>query len=911
MARRGCHALRLAAVFLWLATGATGLQAAGASSPSLSAQGDLSREVPENTIFYASFSGFTPLREPFKNTALYAIWQEPEVQALLAQPLADFKTRIEAGTSSWPLLWPEVCDLLEGPMALTVFPTAGEKPDLAGVLVARPKDVDRFRSALAKLIDSARAGKMSRMFDQAAPVPIRRARAAARRAVCASNLRQVGEALARYEADKGGELPSSLADLYPEYLAAKGALDCPGTEVGTGYLYVTGLKPANVEKPELRIVAFDRKGNHEDGRNVLFLDGHVTFLPEADFQQTLAAQPDAEAIGKLDATAPVQAPPAPPAPPAPDTIGSVTVTPLTDAPDSPGYCFVDGLFLLGFDIGLGGKGSLEAYLSWRSATDRTPLSSAKGYTDLGAKLQPTDAREAGATLLAYLNIAGILEVGRNEMSEEDKATLAALAVDRLDWLGATVTCDPPGWRTRLFLAWHGEATGLLGLLPTTPVPDDLLALAPSESLMALALRLDAADFYDRLRALVATVNAEDGVGFDEGVAAFAAETGVDLREGLLVPLGHDFLLYPVRTPLSAFGFDAVLVVRGTDEKKLGPTLGLLVAYLRRQLEAQGGAVAQAVDDAGHALYSLRFAVGGPPVAPSFAVVPNYAVASLYPATARAAMTALSAAERPAEAGLSASDNFKAVRAKLPTQGVFISYLDAGRSFEMSYPLLVNLLTMFGQAFALDLSLLPQPQTISKHLGGSLAVVAVAPAGQAPEGLHMEQYSPTVIHAGFSPETTAVAAAMLLPALARAREEARKAVCASNLKQMGLAMAIYANDHEDKFPPALTDLMPDYLTDEGLFHCPTDTSKEPSYLYVPGLSVTDEPTLMLVIERAGIHARGRNVLFVDGHVAWMDEHAFQAQWAQEREKFNLPSLKDLGDTAPEKQPAPAGAPQGKE
>jgi prepilin-type processing-associated H-X9-DG protein len=150
--------------------------------------------------------------------------------------------------------------------------------------------------------------------------------------------------------------------------------------------------------------------------------------------------------------------------------------------------------------------------------------------------------------------------------------------------------------------------------------------------------------------------------------------------------------------------------------------------------------------------------------------------------------------------------------------------------------------------------------------------------------------------------------MLLPALARAREEARKAVCASNLKQVGLAMAIYANDHEDKFPPTLTDLMPDYLTDEGLFHCPTDTSKEPSYLYVPGLSVTDEPTLMLVIERAGIHARGRNVLFVDAHVAWMDEQAFQAQWAQEREKFNLPSLKDLGDTVEEKQP---GAPQGKE
>jgi len=46
---------------------------------------------------------------------------------------------------------------------------------------------------------------------------------------------------------------------------------------------------------------------------------------------------------------------------------------------------------------------------------------------------------------------------------------------------------------------------------------------------------------------------------------------------------------------------------------------------------------------------------------------------------------------------------------------------------------------------------------------------------------------------------AILAAMLLPALSKAREKAREAACMSNLKQLGLAFMMYAQDYDEYLP----------------------------------------------------------------------------------------------------------------
>src|ERR1022692_1613162 len=50
---------------------------------------------------------------------------------------------------------------------------------------------------------------------------------------------------------------------------------------------------------------------------------------------------------------------------------------------------------------------------------------------------------------------------------------------------------------------------------------------------------------------------------------------------------------------------------------------------------------------------------------------------------------------------------------------------------------------------------------------------------------------------------AILASMLLPALARAKQKAQRINCVNNLKQVGTAYRLWANDNGDRYPAAQT------------------------------------------------------------------------------------------------------------
>ena len=173
---------------------------------------------------------------------------------------------------------------------------------------------------------------------------------------------------------------------------------------------------------------------------------------------------------------------------------------------------------------------------------------------------------------------------------------------------------------------------------------------------------------------------------------------------------------------------------------------------------------------------------------------------------------------------------------------------------------------------------------------------------------------------------AILAAMLLPALAQAREKARAISCTNNLKQVALSCHFYVDDNEESllhydyryFPPAVTCpwwyKVDPYLNAMDVWKCPSSTNVialtlrdyawNYNYLGVPGkggtmataaqkLGEVTHPSATIMNSegnasanyrpslgsaywkymRPDAHSGRSNVAFVDGHVSAMISGAF--------------------------------------
>jgi len=175
---------------------------------------------------------------------------------------------------------------------------------------------------------------------------------------------------------------------------------------------------------------------------------------------------------------------------------------------------------------------------------------------------------------------------------------------------------------------------------------------------------------------------------------------------------------------------------------------------------------------------------------------------------------------------------------------------------------------------------------------------------------------------------AILAAMLMPALAKARAEARKAVCKAHQHDLGLAFTLFRNENDQQWPSCswvvgdvwntaylnasnnwylrnanqLAKLYPDYADSTGVFDCPSgnpaqaevkdhdntaaendgqDICISPDYSMDDSVSGSQMRAILGDMNdddedkssgdngmEAMNHSKGSNILFYDTHVSWV-------------------------------------------
>jgi prepilin-type processing-associated H-X9-DG protein len=142
---------------------------------------------------------------------------------------------------------------------------------------------------------------------------------------------------------------------------------------------------------------------------------------------------------------------------------------------------------------------------------------------------------------------------------------------------------------------------------------------------------------------------------------------------------------------------------------------------------------------------------------------------------------------------------------------------------------------------------------------------------------------------------AIPVAMLLPALAKAKQKAQTIYCVNNLKQLSLAVRIYSTDNQDVFPLAETwcDAIEKYSGSPNVFQCPVASERRCAYAFnqkLRGIKESDvnSQTVMIFESDAGWNASGGPELmlkaprhgkffvvgFADGHVEQVTEARLQ-------------------------------------
>lgn len=423
-----------------------------------------------------------------------------------------------------------------------------------------------------------------------------------------------------------------------------------------------------------------------------------------------------------------------------------------------------------------------------------------------------------------------------------------------------------------FLEVAGPRTGLLATLQ--PADPALLDLVDARAVTVGAANLDVAGVYDVVLRAVKAASGEAGATVEKGLAAFESEAKVSVRKGLLESLAGPAVFYTLGAgavpEAPAGGFVALVKLKDADLfEKTMTSLGVFAAA-----QSEGALqVSEQKRDDGRTVHTWMV-----PQLAMMQVLPVWSVAGGYVvigsnAGAHDTMLKQMAATGAGRKSIRDTAGYKEVASRLSDNLVTLDYADSQTQYTQVMMVLQQfwpMATMLaGQA---NFKLPPALPSLGEIIKDMKPMCRSRWVG--PDGIYTLYQGPGVEVSLSSVAGASVGTGILLRALAGARDQARNMAEMSNLKQIGLGLMMYAEDHQGDRPAQLEQAQSYFGSPKILASVRKPKDFEgPSYMYVGGQPQTADPRNIIVYENPGFCTDRINVLFFDGHVEALAPEAF--------------------------------------
>lgn len=517
----------------------------------------------------------------------------------------------------------------------------------------------------------------------------------------------------------------------------------------------------------------------------------------------------------------------------------------------------------------------------RMGTDAPSLAHSSSLELSRRKIGGTDATRAWTF---YADLAAVYErvqmflpmilQGNLGDVEELPRLLSTFGVDNLKSLCWEMHHRDGGCRNSIYLHTSGSREGLLALLPDTPITDADLSFIPRSASWATVYNISLGRIYPEAMSVLKSMDHTSYAETAEMITDMEAKIGLKLGPDILDLIGDTVIFYdqPGNGGFWLTGITAV--IESPDTTRLRSTIRTLV----KAIEEEVGSTPIKVSSFDHRDHKVEFVnvVGVPmPIAPAWTAHDGRLIVGLFPQIVITALDRLLDGT-PERDSILANSDFRRARKVLGGVGSMLGYVDTKAGVGNLYPLALPMAQVGaamaqGEGVDVNVSAVPTIDAVTKHLFAHVTTSRVDD-----DGILFVAYGPlpmAVPSIGAGGMELPLMASILLPSLARARELAKRTVSAANLKGVGVSCLIYANEHNELFPPDLQTLVEDGSITPAQLESPKRVRGRECYVYVVRQGNGSDPRNILAYERRDLNdGEGVNVLFVDSSVRFvrMDE-----------------------------------------